>query len=83
MADSKHSTSPCCDALDKSQVFDTTEMGRQKQEKGIKFSDDEESLIIRMYKLVGERWHLIAGRIPGRTAQEIEKYWNSRYSTSE
>ncbi|CAL1372608.1 unnamed protein product [Linum trigynum] len=75
MADS---TSPCCDALDKSQ-----EMERQKQEKGIKFSDDEESLIIRMYKLVGERWHLIAGRIPGRTAQEIEKYWNSRYSTSE
>lgn len=29
------------------------------------------------------RWSLIAGRIPGRTAEEIEKYWNSRYSTSE
>lgn len=28
------------------------------------------------------RWSLIAGRIPGRTAEEIEKYWNSRYSTS-
>ncbi|KAA8526490.1 hypothetical protein F0562_008307 [Nyssa sinensis] len=34
-----------------------------------------------MYNLVGERWSLIAGRIPGRTAEEIEKYWNSRYST--
>nr|GMD35184.1 MYB-like transcription factor ETC1 [Ipomoea batatas]GMD36908.1 MYB-like transcription factor ETC1 [Ipomoea batatas]GME18736.1 MYB-like transcription factor ETC1 [Ipomoea batatas] len=29
------------------------------------------------------RWSLIAGRIPGRTAEEIEKYWNSRYSTSQ
>lgn len=29
------------------------------------------------------RWSLIAGRIPGRTAEEIEEYWNSRYSTSE
>ncbi|KAF7805813.1 transcription factor CPC-like [Senna tora] len=49
----------------------------------VEFSEDEETLITRMYNLVGERWSLIAGRIPGRTAEEIEKYWNSRYSTSE
>ncbi|KAH7569521.1 hypothetical protein ACOSP7_012964 [Xanthoceras sorbifolium] len=47
------------------------------------FSEDEETLIRRMYNLVGERWNLIAGRIPGRTAEEIEKYWNTRYATSE
>ncbi|KAI5660679.1 hypothetical protein M9H77_20002 [Catharanthus roseus] len=50
------------------------------------FSEDEEFLITRMYNLVGEsfcRWSLIAGRIPGRTAEEIEKYWNTRYSTSQ
>ncbi|XP_054812422.1 MYB-like transcription factor ETC1 [Prosopis cineraria] len=47
------------------------------------FSEDEETLITRMYNLVGERWSLIAGRIPGRTAEEIEKYWTSRSSTSE
>ena len=29
------------------------------------------------------RWSLIAGRIPGRSAEEIEKYWTSRYSSSE
>ncbi|KDP20747.1 hypothetical protein JCGZ_21218 [Jatropha curcas] len=46
------------------------------------FSEDEESLIARMFNLVGERWSLIAGRIPGRTAEEIEKYWTSRYSSS-
>ncbi|PKU62446.1 Transcription factor CPC [Dendrobium catenatum] len=46
------------------------------------FTEDEEDLIARMYKLVGERWSLIAGRIPGRTAEEIEKYWKSKSSTS-
>ncbi|KAI4298685.1 hypothetical protein L6164_032216 [Bauhinia variegata] len=41
----------------------------------LEFSEDEEALIARMFSLVGPRWSLIAGRIPGRTAQEIEKYW--------
>ncbi|XP_021635947.1 MYB-like transcription factor ETC3 isoform X1 [Hevea brasiliensis] len=53
------------------------------QDSKLEFSEDEETLITRMYNLVGERWSLIAGRIPGRTAEEIEKYWNSRYSTSQ
>ncbi|PKI49181.1 hypothetical protein CRG98_030429 [Punica granatum] len=48
----------------------------------LEFSEDEETLINRMYKLVGERWSLIAGRIPGRSAEEIEKYWTSRYTSS-
>ncbi|XP_028808399.1 MYB-like transcription factor ETC1 [Neltuma alba] len=49
----------------------------------LEFSEDEETLITRMFNLVGQRWSLIAGRIPGRTAEEIEKYWTSRCSTSE
>ncbi|XP_010248700.1 PREDICTED: transcription factor TRY-like [Nelumbo nucifera] len=49
----------------------------------LEFTEDEETLIARMYNLLGDRWSLIAGRIPGRTAEEIEKYWTSRYSTSE
>ncbi|KAK3445949.1 MYB-like transcription factor ETC1 isoform X1 [Eucalyptus grandis] len=53
------------------------------QDSKLEFSEDEETLITRMFKLVGERWSLIAGRIPGRTAEEIEKFWTSRYSTSE
>ncbi|KAK2988018.1 hypothetical protein RJ640_011281, partial [Escallonia rubra] len=53
------------------------------QDSKLEFSEDEETLITRMYNLVGERWSLIAGRIPGRTAEEIEKYWNTRYSTSQ
>ncbi|KAL0399889.1 UNVERIFIED_CONTAM: Transcription factor CPC [Sesamum radiatum] len=54
-----------------------------REAKQPEFSGDEETLIIRMYNLVGERWSLIAGRIPGRSAEEIEKYWNSRHSTSQ
>ncbi|KAJ0016478.1 transcription factor CPC-like [Pistacia vera] len=54
----------------------------QKIEDGkMEFSEDEELLIARMFKLVGERWSLIAGRIPGRTAEEIEKYWTERYKS--
>ncbi|XP_016487460.1 MYB-like transcription factor ETC2 [Nicotiana tabacum] len=45
----------------------------------LQFSEDEEMLIAKMFNLVGQRWSLIAGRIPGRTPEEIEKYCNSRY----
>nr|AFK41711.1 unknown [Lotus japonicus] len=41
----------------------------------IEMSEEEEDLIRRMYGLVGDRWHLIAGRIPGRKAEEIERFW--------
>ncbi|XP_057792622.1 MYB-like transcription factor ETC3 [Salvia miltiorrhiza] len=54
-----------------------------EEAKKLEFSEDEETLIIRMYNLVGDRWSLIAGRIPGRSAEEIEKYWNSRHSTDQ
>ncbi|XP_021293049.1 MYB-like transcription factor ETC3 [Herrania umbratica] len=41
----------------------------------IKVTEQEEDLIYRMHRLVGERWDLIAGRIPGRKAEEIERFW--------
>ncbi|KAL4323386.1 hypothetical protein GQ457_11G005580 [Hibiscus cannabinus] len=41
---------------------------------------DEEDLILRLHRLLGNRWSLIAGRIPGRTDNEIKNYWNSHLS---
>ncbi|WCJ22390.1 Histone H3 [Euphorbia peplus] len=41
----------------------------------INMSEQEEDLIYRMYSLVGDRWSLIAGRVPGRKAEEIERFW--------
>ncbi|KAI3889928.1 hypothetical protein MKX03_020230 [Papaver bracteatum] len=41
------------------------------------FETDEVDLIIRMHKLLGNRWSLIAGKIPGRTANDIRNYYNT------
>nr|BAJ05399.1 transcription factor R2R3-MYB [Lilium hybrid division I] len=44
------------------------------------FEEDEDDLIIRLHKLLGNRWSLIAGRLPGRTANDVKNYWNSHLS---
>ncbi|KAG6417174.1 hypothetical protein SASPL_119325 [Salvia splendens] len=45
-----------------------------------RISEDEEDLILRLHRLLGNRWSLIAGRIPGRTDNEIKNYWNTHLS---
>ncbi|KAK9106661.1 hypothetical protein Syun_022672 [Stephania yunnanensis] len=40
------------------------------------FTSDEIDLMIRMHKLLGNRWSLIAGRLPGRTANDVKNFWN-------
>ncbi|XP_024975338.1 transcription factor WER-like [Cynara cardunculus var. scolymus] len=41
------------------------------------FEEDEVDLMLRLHKLLGNRWSLIAGRIPGRTANDVKNYWNT------
>ncbi|XVF42567.1 hypothetical protein PTKIN_Ptkin01aG0373900 [Pterospermum kingtungense] len=45
-----------------------------------RIAPDEEDLILRLHRLLGNRWALIAGRIPGRTDNEIKNYWNTHLS---
>ncbi|KAF5476808.1 hypothetical protein F2P56_003504 [Juglans regia] len=44
------------------------------------FSEDEEDLIIRLHNLLGNRWSLIAGRVPGRTDNQVKNHWNTHLS---
>ncbi|KAE8695639.1 Trichome differentiation protein GL1 [Hibiscus syriacus] len=41
------------------------------------FSEAEEGLIIRLHKLLGNRWSLIAKRVLGRTDNQVKNYWNN------
>ncbi|CAF2035468.1 unnamed protein product [Brassica napus] len=49
------------------------------------FTEQEEDLIIRLHKLLGNRWSLIAKRVPGRTdnqagADLLKNHWNTHLS---
>ncbi|KZV20235.1 MYB domain class transcription factor [Dorcoceras hygrometricum] len=41
------------------------------------FTEDEDELIIKLHSLLGNKWSVIAGRLPGRTDNEIKNYWNT------
>ncbi|KAJ8771771.1 hypothetical protein K2173_026948 [Erythroxylum novogranatense] len=44
------------------------------------FSEEEDDLIIRLHNLLGNRWSLIAGRVPGRTDNQVKNRWNTHLS---
>ncbi|KAL6349629.1 hypothetical protein AAG906_035790 [Vitis piasezkii] len=43
------------------------------------FALDEVDLVIRLHNLLGNRWSLIAGRLPGRTANDVKNYWHTHH----
>ncbi|KAL1824160.1 hypothetical protein DCAR_0312214 [Daucus carota subsp. sativus] len=43
------------------------------------FAADEVDLMVRLHKLLGNRWSLIAGRLPGRTANDVKNFWNTNF----
>ncbi|XP_019093300.1 PREDICTED: transcription factor MYB114-like [Camelina sativa] len=43
------------------------------------FTSDEIDLLLRLHKLLRNRWSLIAGRLPGRTANDVKNYWKTHF----
>ncbi|XP_058744804.1 transcription factor MYB113-like [Vicia villosa] len=41
------------------------------------FSEDEVDMILRLHKLLGNRWSLISARLSGRTANDVKNYWHT------
>ncbi|PQQ21191.1 uncharacterized protein Pyn_24127 [Prunus yedoensis var. nudiflora] len=44
------------------------------------FEEEEVDLIIKLHKLLGNRWSLVAARLPGRTGNDVKNYWNCHLS---
>ncbi|XP_073106843.1 uncharacterized protein [Elaeis guineensis] len=58
------------------QELDSANHGWKKQWPSM--TPEEEDLISRLHRLLGDRWELIAKRLPGRTAEEVESYWKMK-----
>ncbi|KAJ1265041.1 hypothetical protein BS78_08G047700 [Paspalum vaginatum] len=41
------------------------------------FTAEEDHVIIKLHQILGNKWSLIAARLPGRTDNEIKNYWNT------
>ncbi|XAR68452.1 hypothetical protein NMG60_11003565 [Bertholletia excelsa] len=44
------------------------------------FKQEEADLMIKLHKVFGNKWSVIASKLPGRTANDVKNYWNCHLS---
>ncbi|KAA8534887.1 hypothetical protein F0562_029897 [Nyssa sinensis] len=42
------------------------------------FTEEEDNIILNLYRTIGSRWSVIASHLQGRTDNDVKNYWNTK-----